>query len=90
MVDPIQASAADVPGSAGKAGGPRRTLHLMVPYKEGRNSGGEETRKKARIAVADLELNGEIASTFASNSAATVSGSAGEADGLRHPDADLV
>ena len=33
VVDPIQASAADAPGSAGEAGGPRRTPNLMVPCK---------------------------------------------------------
>ena len=90
MVDPIQAPATDVPGSAREAGGPRRTLHLMVPYKEKRNSGGEVTRKKVCIAATDLEPNGEIASMFATNSAANVPGLAGEADGLRYPDEGLV
>ena len=90
MVDPIQASAADVPGSAGEAVGPHRTLDLMVPCKEKRNSGGEVTRTKVRITVADLESNGGAASALATNSAANESGSAGEADGLRHSDAGLV
>ena len=79
-----------MPGSAGEAGGPRRTLHLMMPYKEERDSGGKVTMKKVRFTVADLQSNGEITSTFATNSAANVPGSAGEADELRHPDAGLV
>ena len=70
MVDSIQASAADVPRSAGKAVGPRRTLHLVVPCKEERNSGGEVTRTKVRITAADLESNGGVASVLATNSAA--------------------
>ena len=77
MVDPIQASAADVPGSAEEADRPRRTLNLVLPCKEKRNSDGEATREKVRTTVADLESSGKIASTFAANSAANVPGSAG-------------
>ena len=33
VVDPIQASASDVPGSAGEAVGPHRALHPVVPCK---------------------------------------------------------
>ena len=44
----------DVPCSAGEAGGPRRSLFMVVPYMEGRNSGGKVTRKKVRFTVADL------------------------------------
>ena len=90
MVDPIRASAADVPGSAGEAVGPRRTMHLMVPCKEERNSGGEVTRTKVRITAADLKSNGGVANALATDSAANESGSAGEADGVRHPDAGSV
>ena len=90
MVHPIQASAADVPGSAGEAAGPRRTLHLVVPYKEERNSGGEVTRTMVRITAADLESNGGVASALAMDSIANESGSAGEADGVRHPDAGPI
>ena len=90
MVNPIQASAAGALGSAGRAVGPHRALHLMVPCKEKRNSGGEVTRAKARINVADLESNGGAASALATSPSANESGSAGESDGLRHSDAGLV
>ena len=90
MIDQTEAFAADVPGSAGKAVGPRRTLHLMYPCKVECNSGGEVTRTKVRITAADLESNGGIASALAAVSAASESGSAGEAAGVRHPDAGSV
>ena len=65
MVDPIQVSAADVPGSAEEADRPRRKLHLVLPCKEKRNSDGEATREKVRATVADLESSGKTASAFA-------------------------
>ena len=90
VVDPIQVSAADVPGSAEEAGRPRRTLHLVLPCKEKRNSDGEAIREKVRTTVADLESSGKIASALAANSAANAPASAGGADGLRHPGAGFV
>ena len=79
-----------MPGSAGEADGPRHSLDLVVPCEEKRNSDGELTRKKVRVTAAGLVSNGEIASTFAANSAADVPGSAGDADGPRHPGAGFV
>ena len=90
MVDPIQASVADVPGSAGEADRPRRTLYLVVPCKEKINSDRDVTTKKVRITVADLVSNGKTSSTPAANPAAGVPSSAREAGGLRRPGAGLV
>ena len=80
MIDPIQAPASDVPGSAGGAVGPHRAPHpvvpckekhraldLVVPCKEERDSGGEVTRTEVRITEADLESNGGAANALATN-----------------------
>ena len=96
MVDPIQAPASDVPGTAGEAVGPHLALHpvvpckekhraldLMVPCKEKRDTGGGVTRTKVRITEADLESNGGAASALATNPSAGEPGPTGVAGGLR-------
>ena len=53
--------------------GKTRTLHLVVPCKEKRNSDGEVTKIKVRITAADLVSNGKIANTVAANRAGETS-----------------
>ena len=49
--------------------GKAHTLHLVMPFKEKRNSEGEVTRKKARITAVDLVSNGRTAYTFSFDAA---------------------
>ena len=97
MVDPIQASASDAPGSAVGAVGPaagkegHRAPGLMVPCKERRGSGGETTRAKVRITEADLGPSDGAAGVFATCSAASEPGPMGAAScGRRCSGAGLV